>query len=329
MTLGSVQKLHDYVIGDYITHQHEEHSGCLNTILSFTKSVIVEDLFFKTLKQTISQTSFFKKLNNIFQSIYFDNLTISTLMADEVLPEIINGIDYAELVEHMVTSSTRQNLTGALTINNLETDILDAKLVNGMSVKELKQLLLDAQSLYNDLFNSNTSIKSLQVTGMITASSINGNNILDIFDKDNMATVIFNKGVSIEDLTVKGFVNGLNFSEFISDAVLKTDRNVTFTGFKIFENVTCEVLETLLINGHSVDDILSADKEQVLKGPIVVNGILCTLIHNIQKVFVIFLLIRRRMLIKIYMYFLRFGHRFKHLQYNRKNWKCVFPRFHR
>lgn len=285
-----MQQLHDYIFKDYITHQYKQHAGCLNTILAFTKSVIAEDLSFETLKQTISQTSFFKKFNNIFQSTYFDNLTISILMADEVLPKVVNGINYTELVEHMVTSSTKQNLTGALTINNLEIDILDAKLVNGMSVNELKQLLMNAQSLYDDLFSSNTSIKSLQVTGMTTASSINGNDILDSFDKDNTATVIFNKYVSIEDLTVNGFVNGLNFSKFISDAVRKSDKNVTFTGFKIFENVTCEVLETLFINGHSVDDILRADKNQVLKGPIVVNGEYCAHSYIQKVVFVVFYL---------------------------------------
>ncbi|XP_072767506.1 uncharacterized protein Fs(1)n isoform X2 [Anoplolepis gracilipes] len=266
VTFGMIKKLEDYI------SEQNDDSDCLNIIVFFVRSCIIDNLSFDTLKQSIMQTAFFEKLNQIFQKPHFENLTLSTLIADEILPNTINYINYADLTKRILTTSTQQNLTGTLIIDNLETNILNAEVINEVPLNKLNQLSAHAKSLYNDIFNGNMSIKSLRVTGMLTASSINENDIVNVYKKDNMGTVIFNENISINNLTVIGFVNGLNLSEFVIDAVQKTDRNITFVSYKTFENVTCEFLETQFINGHFVENILDPNANQILKGPVVING---------------------------------------------------------
>lgn len=269
ITFGIMKKLENY-----ITREQNVASACLNKVLVFFKSCVIDNLSFNTLKHNITQTTFFDKLNQTFQKLYFENLTLSTLIVDEVLPNMINSINYIDLTKRILSISTQQNLTGTLIIDNLETDVLNAEFINGMPLNKLNRLLIRAETFYDDIFNGNTSIKSLRVTGMLTASLINENHIVDVYKKDRMGTVIFNKNTSIKDLTVIGFVNGLNLSEFITDAVQKTDRNITFVGYKTFENVTCEFLNARFINGHFVENILDPDKMQILKGPVIINGML-------------------------------------------------------
>lgn len=269
VTFGMMKKLENY-----ITREQNVASACLNKVLFFIKSCIIDNLSFNTLKHNITQTTFFDKLNQTFQKLHFENLTLSTLIADEVLPNMINSINYIDSTKRILTISTQQNLTGTLIIDNLETDVLNAEIINGMSLNKLNRLLEQAKTFYDDIFNGNTSIKSLRVTGMLTASLINENDIVDVYKRDRMGTVIFNENTSIKDLTVIGFVNGLNLSEFVIDAVQKTDRNITFAGYKTFENVTCEFLNIQFINGHFVENILDPNKMQILKGPVVINGML-------------------------------------------------------
>lgn len=268
VTLGIMKKLEDY-----ITYEQNITSGCFNKILLFIKSFIIDNLSFDTIKQTISQITFFDKLNKTFQQVYFKNLTISTLMIDDIFPNTINRINYIDLAKRVLTPYTQQNLTGALIIDNLETDILDAEIINAIPLNTWN-LSTHAKSPYNDIFNGNASIKSLEVTGIITSSSINNNNIIDIYKEYNMATVIFNTNVLIENLKVIGFINNLNLSIFITDAIQKADRNITFIDRKTLNNITCEFLKVQFINEHFVNHILDPNEKQMLKGPIVINGML-------------------------------------------------------
>jgi len=269
VTLGIMKKLEDYII-----HEQDIISGCLNKILLFIKSFIIDNLYFDTIKQTISQTTFFDKLNKTFQDVYFENFTLSTLLADEILPNTVNGINYTDLAKHILALYAQQNLTGALIVDHLETNILDAEIINGIPSNTWNLLLTHAKSLYDDVFDGKTSIRSLQVTGMITASSINDNDIVDIYKEYNIATVYFNTKVSIKNLKIIGFINDLNLSEFVVDVVQKNDKNITFIDRKIFKNIACEFLQAQFINEHFVLDILNPNKKQMLKGPIVIKGIL-------------------------------------------------------
>lgn len=266
VSYGATKKLEDYITREQST------SGCLKKVLFFIKPPIVDNLTFDTVDHIIPGIVFLNKLNRTLQRMHFEDLTLSTLTADEISPNTINGRSYADLIGNALTASTRQNVTGSLTIDNLETVLLDAEFVNGMPIGELNRWLTYATALHDDIFYRNVSIESLQTTGTITVSSINEHDIVDIFKEDNMGSVIFNESVSIENLTVMGLVNGWNLLELAADAVRKTDRDVTFTGRKTFENVTCGFLEARSINGHSVDDILDPERQQLLKGPVVVNG---------------------------------------------------------
>ncbi|KAL0124299.1 hypothetical protein PUN28_006268 [Cardiocondyla obscurior] len=265
-TLSVIKQLENY-----ITHEQDVAFGCLNKMLLFIKPTIVDNLSFDTIKQTIS-TTFFDKLNRILQQVHFENLTISTLLTNEVLPKTINGVNYTDMAKRALTTNTQQTLTGDLIVDNLETDTLDAKMINELSINRWHLSLIYAKLLYDNIFNENAVIKSLKVTGIITASSINNNNVIDIYKKDNMATVIFNKDVTIENLTVNQLLNNLNFSQSVADAVQKADKNVTFVGHKTLRNITCDVLKMQLINGHFVSNILDPSEKQTLKGPVVING---------------------------------------------------------
>jgi len=265
VTLGVVQKLEDHITREYLAT-----SNCLRTIVVFDSvPPLVDDLHFDTLMQNIPQAAFLDKLNQSLRDVHCWALSPSELTADQVLPYVINRIDYTDLVQRTLTTSTKQTLTGELTADNLETEILDAETINGMPMDELRRLLTRATLLDA---NSPIKIESLRVSGEISVSSINGVDVHDIYEEDSMETVIFRENVSIGDLTVTGLVNGFDLSQVADDAVRKTDRNVTFTGRKVFENLTCDYLETRFVNDHSVDDILNAEEEQTLKGPVIVTG---------------------------------------------------------
>ncbi|XP_032684825.1 uncharacterized protein LOC116850535 [Odontomachus brunneus] len=268
VSLGAMNKLEDYII-----NEQNVSSGCMEKILLFMKPPIVDEISFKTIGLTITAETFFDKLNESFRRVYFENLTLSTLKTDEITPNTINGMwNYTDLAKHVLTISTRQSLTGSLVVNNLEIGVLDAKLVNGVPIRDLNRLLTHAGFLYDRVVGGNETLQSLQVTGQLSVSSINGRNILDIYDPRSMKPVIFRGNVTIDNLTVLGFVNGRNLSEFVDDAVRKTDRNVTFTGNKTLGNVTCEFLNVQFVNGHFVDDILDPDRQQELKKPVYVKG---------------------------------------------------------
>lgn len=272
VTFGALKKLEDY-----ITREQNANSGCMKKMVFFIKSPIVDNLYFDILNQNIPRDVFLDKLNRTFRTVYFEDLVLPALTAEEILPGTINGTwNYTDLVQRLLTVSMPQNLTGSLIVDNLETTMLDVGTINGMSMNEVNRLLKRARSQYNDLNNS--AMESLRVTGTITASSINEHDIVNIFEEDSEMNVIFEKNVSIENLTVNGLVNGLNLSEFIADAVQQTDKNITFVGHKTIENVSCRFLKAQFINGHSVNDLLDPDREQVLKGPVVING---TLLLNI------------------------------------------------
>lgn len=281
MNLGAVGKLKDY-----ITSEQNISSGCMQKVLFFAKTPVVDEISFKTIGQTTTSEAFFDKLSKSLRKVHFENLTLSALKAGEITPNTINERwNYTDL-EHKLTISTRQHLTGSLVVENLEISVLDAKIVNDVPTRDLNRLLTHARSLYDNVFSGNATLQYLQVTGLLRASSINERNILDIYDPSTMNPVIFHENVTIKNLTVLDFVNNRNLSELIDDAVRKTDRNVTFTGSKTFVNVTCESLNVRVINGHSVDDILDPEREQELKGPVFVNGMqdLCQIFRQILRV---------------------------------------------
>jgi len=265
VTLGVVQKLEDHITREYLAT-----SNCLRTVVVFDDvPPLVDDLHFDTLMQNIPRAAFLDKLNQSFRDVHCWTLSPSELTADQVLPHVINRIDYADLVQGTLTASTKQILTGELTADELETEILDAETINGMPLDELRRVLTRATLLDADL---PIKIGSLRVSGEISVSSINGIDVHDIYEEDSMGTVIFRENVSIDDLTLTGLVNGFDLSRVADDAVRKTDRDVTFTGRKVFEKLTCDYLDTRFVNDHSVDDILNTEEEQTLKGPVTVTG---------------------------------------------------------
>ncbi|XP_078052187.1 female sterile (1) Nasrat [Augochlora pura] len=243
------------------------NDGCLEKIILFRSPIVVDYLSFDTVNNNVSFAEFSRKLNESFENIIFDRLDTGTLIAEEIAPKEINGVDYDSFAER-VTSSI--NVTD-YTIENLECDYLDAKTINGMSISEINDLMNRFTVYVNDLVNGKKSLDSLQVTGKINVNLINGVDLSKLYG-ERRNNVIFKNNVTVEKLTIVGLLNGLNFTEHVMDTVLKTDSNITVDGHKTFSTVYCRELETISLNDHPLENIFDPAKDQLITGPVIVNG---------------------------------------------------------
>ncbi|XP_053973610.1 uncharacterized protein LOC128873789 [Hylaeus volcanicus] len=263
VTFGATRKLEAF-----FRENSNSSTNCLEKIIVFKSPITLDGLSFDSLNANVSQEEFARKLNETFQNIPLENLTTETLVAEEIIPRLVNGVDFKKFIDHLDTS----NIINEYTVDNLETDRLDVKFINGMSLDEINLLMDRLNKLLTDLSNGNVTLETLRVTGKIDAKSINGQVLQDLYNPDEMGTMIFKENLSIQNLTIFGSANGFDFLERVSDTVLKTDRNIEVTGLKIFNTVNCYQLEMNSINEHPVENLLDPFKDQVLTGPVVVNG---------------------------------------------------------
>lgn len=242
-------------------------SNCLEKVILFQSPIMVDELSVDSVND-IPYEDFSQKVNEIFQNIALENLKTTTLRAEEIVPKAINGVDFANFTRHLANS----NIVDEYFIDKLETDRLIVKSINGMSLEEINRLKGQLNALLFKISEGNHTLESLQVTGKISAKAINGKKLEDFHGKDRMGTVVFKEKVSIKNLTILGSMNGFDFLERVSDTVLKTDRNIQLLGHKNFSIISCHELEAGKLNGHPVENILDPLKEQVLSGPVTVNG---------------------------------------------------------
>ncbi|XP_076621665.1 female sterile (1) Nasrat [Colletes latitarsis] len=262
VTFGAAKKLEVL-----LKENANSSSNCLEKIV-FKYPITVDDLSFDSLNGKVSQEEFARKFNETFQNIRLENLTTETLEAEEIAPKILNNVSSEDYINRLKSLSTIQEYT----VENLETHLLDVKFINGMSLDEIGRLMDRLNALLADFSSGNATLESLRVTGKIDAKSINGQVLKDLYEANQMGTMIFKQPVSIEKLTILGSTNGYNFSERLSDTILKSDTDIKISGHKIFDFIYCHDLKTISLNGHPVDSIFDPFKDQVLTGPVVVNG---------------------------------------------------------
>ena len=258
VTFGAAKKLETFL------DENTNSSSCLNRIVVFELPITVDQLSFDRLNE-VSFEDFDRKLNETFENVSFENLTTETLVAEEITTKAINGIDFD-------TFTKRSEPSNVGSVEQLETDRLNVTFINGISLNEINLLKDRLNAILDGICNGSMSLNSLQVTGMITTNSVNGEFLTDLYSKDKINTVVFKSDTFIKNLTILGLMNGFNFSEHVSDTILKSDRNIAIDGYKIFDTILCHQLETSFLNGRPVENVLDPFKEQVLSGPVTVNG---------------------------------------------------------
>ncbi|CAL7939823.1 unnamed protein product [Xylocopa violacea] len=243
-------------------------SNCSEKIIVFQSPIIVDELSFGTLNSNVSYEDFSQKLNETFRNASFENLIAETVVAKEITPETVNGQNFTNFVKNVTSPS----IVDQYAIDRLETDLLNATIINGMSIDEISQLIDGLNAILYSILNGNVTLESLRVTGIIETNLINGKVRNDLLEGSQANTVIFKQDVSIKNLTILGSMNNLNFSERVSDTVLKTDRDIVISGYKVFNTINCHELDATSLNGRPIKNVLNPFKEQVLKGPVVIDG---------------------------------------------------------
>lgn len=271
MTFGAIKKLEKFF-------RENNSTGCLNRTVIFESPVTVEQLTFDKLNNNVSYEFFTRKVNETFGNASFENLTVDTLIADEIVPNTVNGLDLVDYAKHLESSDIECTIDDAL-----ETDRLCAKSVNGMPTEEIGQLKDRLSAMLDHVQNGNLTLNSLRVIGTIKADSINGERVTDLYNEERFGPrpVIVKDEVYIDDLTILGLMNGYNFTERVLDTVQKSDPNIVIEGHKTFDSIICTELEAKYLNGRPIENILDPYKEQVLSGPVIVNGTVTTTLSYI------------------------------------------------
>lgn len=259
VTFGAMKKLKAFF------KENTNSNNCLDRIIVFKSPIIVDQLSFDGLNNNVSFDVFNQKVNRIFQNVSFENLMTETLLADKITPKVINGLDFTNFTKHLESPNI-----GA--IDQLETDRLNVTFINGMSLDEISLLANRLGATLDSILNGSKTLNSLQVTGMIITKLLNGNVLADLYTEDEIDTVIFKSDVVIKNLTILDLMNGFNFSERVFDTVLKSETNIVINAHKMFDTIICHQLEATALNGHPIENILDPFKEQVLTGPVIVNG---------------------------------------------------------
>lgn len=270
VTLGAIKKLEKFF-------RENNSTGCLNRTVIFESPVTVEELTFDKLNNNVSYEFFTRKVNEAFANASFENLTVDTLIADEIAPSVVNGLHLPDYAKHLESSDIECSIE-----DRSETDRLCAESINGMPVEEIVELKDRLSAILDHVQSGNLTLNSLRVTGTIKADSINGERMTDLYNEDRFGPrpVIVKDEVYIHDLTVLGLMNGYNFTERVLDTVLKSDTNIVIEGHKTFDSIICTELDAKYLNGRPIEYILDPYKEQVLSGPVIVNGTVTLFVVN-------------------------------------------------
>nr|XP_031838334.1 uncharacterized protein LOC116429477 [Nomia melanderi] len=260
VTYGSIKKLED------LLKETGNSENCQEKMIVLKPPIVVDELSFNSINDNMSYDEFSNSVNETFQNIILENITTETLMSNEIAPKVINGVNFTDFIKNL---ESLNNITD-YSIDDLETDNLDVKFINEMSLDEINDLIGSMNMLLEDISNRNASLESLRVTGKIKVNLINGIVLKDLYKENH--TVIFKDDVNIGKLTILGYLNGFNFTENVLDTVLKTDTDIVIHGHKTFETVNCNEFEVATLNDHPLENIFDPTKDQVLSGSVIANG---------------------------------------------------------
>ncbi|XP_066602800.1 uncharacterized protein fs(1)N isoform X2 [Prorops nasuta] len=275
VTLGEVMDEDVKDLEDHLNQLGEKEglTNCLSNMgLTFAENPVIDKLVFEKINFNTTFAEFHEKLNSTLQNVYVKNVTASDLYVEEIITNNINDYALDALDKEFIKISGAQKLTGNYTIDNLEVDILNATFVNSFPANTLDFFKTTFESVYNGLISGSIPVKALTVTGKIETLQLNNVPLENIYDINQIESIILENNVSIRNLTVLNKLNSQNFSELVADAILKTDTDILVTGHKTFENLNCKILDTSYLNGHSINDILDPDSYQEIEGPVTISG---------------------------------------------------------
>ncbi|KAK0158646.1 hypothetical protein PV328_009623 [Microctonus aethiopoides] len=233
-------------------NRYQGSNSCFKKNFIFKVPPIVDKISAEFINGYIPSYLFASKLNESFSNVVINNISLNNLYVNKVNAQMVNGLSYDEM----------------LTINALyekEKNNQDSRI----DIDDLQKRLDD---LYDKIVNGSVVIRNLTVSEQIKTKILNGKFLSNIYNVSNMGNVIFENDVHIENLIIHGSINGVNFSEFVADAILKNDENIVVMGKKKFKKIICQSLKLSKWNNRSIDDFLDPFKHQVLSGPIIVKG---------------------------------------------------------
>ncbi|KAK0163153.1 hypothetical protein PV327_006861 [Microctonus hyperodae] len=233
-------------------NRYQGSNSCFKKNFIFKVPPIVDKISAEFINGYIPSYLFASKLNESFKDVAINNISLKNLYVNKINAQNVNGLSYDEM----------------LRINDLyekEKNNEDSQII----VDDLQKQLDD---LYDKIVNGSVGIRNLTVSEQIKTKILNGKFLSNIYNVSYMGNVIFENDVHIENLIIHGYINGVNFSEFVADAILKNDENIIVSGKKKFKKIICQSLELSTWNNRSIDDILDPFKHQILSGPIIVKG---------------------------------------------------------
>ncbi|XP_055643963.1 uncharacterized protein LOC129780074 isoform X2 [Toxorhynchites rutilus septentrionalis] len=168
---------------------------------------------------------------------------------------------------------------------------IEAAYVNGQDLSGLREELDRVNNIKSHLLMGNIPIENLYVKGDIQVNMLNDVNFDELLhnviwlDRTNRipGTMRFLDPLYIEgNFTVNGFVNDVNFDEFVQDLALKSTGVTEFTATKVFTNgfIVGGDMETQSINNIDVQDMALKNQTIVLHGDLEIIGQLS--VENLQ-----------------------------------------------
>ncbi|XP_058825184.1 uncharacterized protein LOC131685473 [Topomyia yanbarensis] len=163
------------------------------------------------------------------------------------------------------------------------TNEINASYINGQDFRFLKKNIQKVQNIRNNIMLEEMHIENLFVEGDLQVNMLNGINFDQLLqeviwlNRPNYipGTVHFLDPLHIKgNLTVKGLINKVNFTEFLDDVVLKSDEVAEFYGTMTFLNglVIEENLETEIIDNIPIKDLILKNQSIVLHGDLEIVG---------------------------------------------------------
>ncbi|XP_012258269.2 uncharacterized protein LOC105687306 [Athalia rosae] len=250
-----------------------EYAECSMKKLVFGVPPLLESIRFDTLNDYLTLSEFNARYSNVLKFVSYENLEAKVVYAGTVNPDHVNGVLFSDFDDRRVSISRPQVLWGNYTVKKLKSRVLKTEYINGISLNDLEKFRADFEDLFDRIWNGRMTIDTFVVTGKVLTNKINGISLSDIlFARSDLRNIVVDDGLYVKNLIVHGSVNGLNFTRYVSDSVLRTEDRIVVAGEKYFNNLNCRVLRVGFVNGNPVANILHSGYHQTLSGPVIVRG---------------------------------------------------------
>lgn len=247
-------------------------STCINKPLIFIVPPIIDEFSSLYINENLNGSEFSTKIKLLLENSFFEHLKVKTLIVENLTTAVVNSVNFHDFEAHKISKAGYQSLSGNITIENLTVQKLYTELINSRSAIDLESITHRINLFYNNLFNGNTSINSLNVTKFIVTSKINEEDLNDILDVHFIEKFIFKTNQTIKNIVIEGLINKKNITRIANDLVLHTHDDIILKGPKKIKTLKSNNLKVDFVNGHSIKDVMSLRDNQFLIGPVKIMG---------------------------------------------------------